>query len=315
MPAIFDTPLGRHHRIIGAWVAAKGDDQQARTRHETRTLIEGAFHQAVMDILKPVEVADYRAGVLIGDNDLPSALALVCDSIGQPDMGWIEKSNVLANTLNGPVAPLSYQATAYQAIVDTIQCTLPAFSFEDLFEEYATYYWEGETTDDGARAFLVDMHGADPADMGDYTLPSQMYEKRPAWMLRENATAMKRLPKGLRECIKRLRVAHDAVKALDVAGNPWSGRAEYEIINAYFPEMEDRSHLPPMTVVPFDHFGREIDAIAQIGMEYGFMDVVGLCPLTDAATIDAWLASLRTGVEYLLRLQELINLDPKDMYG
>lgn len=295
---------------------SQGIEQKPLTRHEARTLIEQTFDRAVMDILKPVEIADYRAAVMIGDDSLPPALALICDSVGQPDLCWIEKSNVLANTINGPVAPVSYQATAYRAIVETICCALPAFTFEDMFEEYSGYFWDGCGTDEEARNFLVDMHGADPADMGDYTLPSQLTGKRPAWMLAENAVAMKRLPKGLRECLKRLRAAHDAVDALPDTGNAWRARSVgYETIEGYFPAMEERSHLPPMTVVPFEHFGREIDAVAQMGMELGFMDVVGLCPLTDAATVDAWLASLRTGVDYLLRLQELINLEPKDMYG
>lgn len=46
---------------------------------------------------------------------------------------------------------------------------------------------------------------------------------------------------------------------------------------------------------------------------YGFMDVAGLCPITDAASIDAWFASFKLGVDFLLRAQELIDLNPKDM--
>ena len=61
---------------------------------------------------------------------------------------------------------------------------------------------------------------------------------------------------------------------------------------------------------PFDHFARELDDVGRNGMEMGFMEVAGLCPLPDANHIDDWFASLRLGAEFLLAAQELIQLDP-----
>ena len=71
--------------------------------------------------------------------------------------------------------------------------------------------------------------------------------------------------------------------------------------------------MPPLTLVPFEHFARELDDVARHGMEMGFMDVAGLCPLPDAENIDDWFASLRLGARFLLAAQDLIQLDPAQL--
>jgi hypothetical protein len=65
-----------------------------------------------------------------------------------------------------------------------------------------------------------------------------------------------------------------------------------------------------MTLVPFEHFARELDDVGRHGMELGFMDIAGLCPLPEVDSIDAWLASLRLGADFLLAAQSLIQFDP-----
>ena len=57
-------------------------------------------------------------------------------------------------------------------------------------------------------------------------------------------------------------------------------------------------------------FARELDDVARHGMEMGFMDFCGLCPLPEVSRIDAWFASLRLGVQFLLAAQDLVRLDP-----
>jgi hypothetical protein len=311
VPTLFDTPLAPHHRALGRWVAARDTDAQRFTRDEARKHIERVFNDAVMDILKPLEIAGYRVAALLGDNERPPALAVICDSIGQLDLKWIEKSNVLRNTALEQVAPVAWQATAYKELSDRLGIALPVFGYGDLFDEVSLWFWEGATDDEAAKRFLVDMHGADPEDLGDYTLPSEMNARRPDWMLPEKAVALKHLPKGLAAKIRAFRRAFDVLKNTQTDGSAW--RFDFDEIREYLPHLEDAATLPPMTIVPFDEFAREIDEVCRTGMEYGFMDVAGLCPITDAASIDAWFASFKLGVDFLLRAQELIDLNPKDM--
>ena len=68
--------------------------------------------------------------------------------------------------------------------------------------------------------------------------------------------------------------------------------------------------MPPLTLVPVEQFAREVDDVARHGMEYGFMDIAGLCPLPDATRVTDWFASLEAGARFLLAAQELIQLDP-----
>lgn len=311
VPVLFDAPLAPHHRIIGRWVAGREKVARRFARDDARRHIEKVFNDAVLDILKPFKLADFRVAALTGDDSHPPAIALICDSIGQLDLGWIEKSNVLRTTMFEPVAPVTWQATAYAEIVDKLGIALPVFGYSDLFEEVSLYFWEGSTDDENAKRFLIDMHGADPDDLEDYTLPSTMNARRPDWMLPEKAAALKHLPKGLAAKIREVRRAFEALKNSPVEASAW--RFDFDEIREYLPHLEDAATLPPLTIVPFDVFAREIDEVCRTGMEYGFMDVAGLCPLTDAATIDAWLASLKLGVDFLLRVQELIDLNPKDM--
>ena len=62
--------------------------------------------------------------------------------------------------------------------------------------------------------------------------------------------------------------------------------------------------------MPFEQFARELDDIARNGMEMGFMDIAGLCPLAAADRVDDWFTSLRFGAQLLAAAQDLIRLDP-----
>ena len=265
------------------------------------------FDAAVRAILSPFALVDLQVVALVGEDALPPALAVICDSIGQLDLGWIEKSNLLQDTVFGNVAPVGWRAAAYRAIESTLGTALPIFGYADLFEEVSAYYWDGATDDDGARATLIDYFGHDPDDVSAMTLPSEMNARRPDWMTAK-AAPMKDMPPALRHALARLRDTHAALKAVGTDGNAW--RVERGNLSDYIPKFEDCSHLAPITIVPFDQFAQEIDDVARFGMEQGFDDIAGLCPLTDAGKVDAWFASLRIGTEFLLATQDLINLDP-----
>lgn len=307
VPAIFDATLAPHHKLVGRWVAERETEPKRYTRQGARERIEKVFGAAVLDIMTPVEMVDLNVIALVGDGDLPPALAVVCNSIGEIDLGWITKANVLANTLAGHVAPVGWRAAAYKAIGETLNAALPVFGFDDLMEEFAAYNWDGETDDEGARATIIAYHGDSAFEENDFTLPSQMYARRPDWMTAQPAP-LRDMPADLRNSLRRLRDTHAALKAIDRNSNAWA--ADYEHVFDYIPGMQDCGTLPPLTIVPFDHFAREIDDVARFGMEQGFYDVAGLCPLADAAAIDTWFASLKVGVEFLLAAQHLISLDP-----
>lgn len=307
VPTIFDAPLAPHHKLIGRWVAERDTSSGLYTRHEARQRIETVFGDAVLGILKRFHFADLRVIALVGEKDMPPALAVVCDSVGQINLGWIEKSNVLANTLIGHVAPVGWRAAAYRALCETLCAALPVFGFEDLMEELSAYYWDGATDDVGARASLVDYHGEEALEEYEYTLPSQMNARRPDWMTAKPAP-LKHMPANLRHAIKRVRDTHAALKAAPSAANAW--RYDRDERDAYIPGLEDCSHLPPLTLVPFDEFGRELDDVGRFGMEQGFDDIAGLCPLGDVDAVEAWFASLRLGADFLLAAQHLIDLDP-----
>ena len=294
--------------MLGAWAARQEDGDALYDRAEARRRIEQQFNDAVLAILRPVELADLRAVVLHGYDDNPPAIALICGSIGQIDMGWIEKDNVLSNTLFGTVAPLSWRATAYRELAVSLPTVLPIFGFDELLDELSLYYWDGEITDEGARHALTTYFGHAEEDIDETTLPSAIIARRPDWMLEANATGLRNLPKPLATRIAALRAAVAALK-LDAPGrSAWL--FDWYKVCEYLHPYEDASGLPSLTLVPFDHFARELDDVGRAGMENGFMDVAGLCLLTDAERIDAWFTSLKRGVDVLVAAQALIDFDP-----
>lgn len=307
VPAAFDVPLAPHHRMIGSWVAQREGSERRLTRPEARALIERRFNREVLAILQPVELADLRVAALHGDGYRPPAIAVICDSIGQIDLGWIEKSNVLSNTLFGSVAPVRWRATAYKTLEETLPGILPVFGYDRLVDELSAYYWDGEIDDAAARQALIDYHGHSEEDVELMTLPSGVNARRPDYMLASNTTALRNLPAALRDRIRAVRDAHKELERIAPEGSAWF--FDWHRICEYLP-VEDNSTLPPMTLVPFEHFAQELDDVARWGMESGFMDVAGLCELTDADKIDAWFASLKLGVDLLLAAQALIDFDP-----
>lgn len=298
IPAIFDAPLARHHKLIGRWVAAREKTSRAYTRAEARLHIERAFNAAVLEILHPVDIADFRIAVLHSEEDGTPAIAMICQGLGQLDLGWIETGD----------APVPWRAAAYKALEQTLGRALPVFGYRDLFEEISMYYWDGEIDDESARQNLITYHGVDPDELDEHILPSTMDARRPDWMIEANAAAPAQLPARLRKNLARLRATHDALARLPPERDAW--HFDLQTVFDYIPEFEERSSLPPLTLVPFEHFVRELDDVARSGMEMGFMDVAGLCPLPDADIIDDWFASLRLGARFLLAAQDLIQLDP-----
>jgi len=305
VPAIFDAPLAPHHKLIGRWVAAREEEQSLYTRDDARRHIERVFAAAVEAVLAPFDLVDLRVVMLVGADDLPPALALVCNSIGQIDLGWIEKSNILAHTLVGPVAPVGWRAAAYRDLERTLGIALPFFGYADMIEELAAYHWDGSTDDAGAREAMAFNYGDEEID--DTMLPSAVDARRPDWMTAK-PTPWKHMPGELRRALKRLRDAHAALKAAGRDGSAWW--ADREATYGYQIANEDGSHLPPLTLVPFEFFAREIDDVGRFGMEQGFHDVIGLCPLAATGDVDAWFASLRLGADFLLAAKALIDLYP-----
>lgn len=298
IPAIFDEPLAAHHRLIGRWVASRETAAQAYTRPQARQRIERVFNTAVLEILGPIELAIFRVVVLGGDEGNPPAIAVICDSMGQLDLGWIETSD----------APIPWRAAAYKALDEYLGTALPIFGYQDLFDEYSMYYWEGATDDEAARQCLIDYQGADLDNLEDYALPSTMNARRPEWMIAANAAPSTELPSGLCEALGKLKNTYKALRNLRLGGNAW--HFETDAIYEYIPYFEECSTLPPLTLVPVEQFAREVDDVGRHGMEYGFMDIAGLCPLRDPKRIEDWFASLRLGAQFLLAAQNLIQLDP-----
>ena len=298
IPAIFDAPLARHHKLIGRWVAAREKASRAYTRSEARLHIERVFNAAVLEIISPIDIADFRIAVLHSEDDGTPAIAVICQSLGQIDLGWIETGD----------APVSWRAAAYRALEWSLGRVLPVFGYRDLFHEISMYYRDGDIDDESARQSLTEYHGADPDELDEHVLPSTMDARRPEWMIEANAAAPVQLPAGLRQKLAKLRATHKALAHLQPEHDAW--HFDLQTVYDYIPEFEEYSSLPPLTLVPFEHFARELDDVARHGMEMGFMDVAGLCPLPDAENIDDWFASLRLGARFLLAAQDLIQLDP-----
>ncbi|MDE8652156.1 hypothetical protein [Novosphingobium album (ex Liu et al. 2023)] len=313
IPALFDSPLARHHKLIGHWVAAREPSAGMFTRVAARRHIERTFQTAVLEILEPIHFVDLRItvlrgageneGALDGDGDRSPALIMTCETMGQLDLGWIETSE----------APMGWRAAAYRALGHCLPGILPIFGYDDLFEHIAMSWWDGEIDDEAAREALIHYHGADAEGLDEMMLPSAMEARRPAWMIAANVAPPNKLPAGLREKLHHLREAHAALEELADQDHAW--RFDTETLYEYVPGFEECSSLPPLTLVPAEQFAPEIDDIGQYGMEMGFMDVVGLCPLADRSRIDAWFNSLATGVRFLLAAQDLIRFDPTPLRG
>lgn len=298
IPTIFDRPLAPHHKLIGRWAASRESPGKRYTRVAARRHIERVFNDAVLEILRPIELTDLRVAVLHSEEDGPPAIAIICESMGQLDLGWVETSD----------APIPWRAAAYTALEQTLGRALPIFGYQDLFDEIAIYYWDGETDDEAARQSLIDYHGADAEELDATTLPSEMNARRPEWMIASNAAPPSQLPAGLRNKLDRLHAAHKAMGKLPPERDAW--HIDFETAQEYLPGIEECSSLPPLTLVPFDQFARELDDVARSGMEMGFMDVAGVCPLTDADRIADWFASLQLGARLLLAAQDLLQTDP-----
>lgn len=300
VPALFDDPLAAHHKLIGRWVAARTDVRRIFTRVAAREHIERVFAAAVTEVLRPIDFVELRTVALRGPDSKPPAILLVCDSIGQLDLGWIETSE----------APVPWRAAAYQALERMLGTALPIFGYQDLFEQISHYYWDGETDDAAARQALIDYQGADPDEVDGMGLPSEMEARRPDWMIAAQAAPPKQLPHDLRQALLAFRRAHRALVQTR-AGNAWF--FDTGTLYDYVPGLEECSSLPPLTLVPVEQFAAEVDDLGRQGMELGFMDAVGLCPLPDASVIDDWFVSLRLGVRFLAAAQALIRLDPTNL--
>lgn len=303
IPTIFDQPLASHHKLIGRWVAAREETGGAFTRAAARRHIEQVFDVAVMEILSGVEAVDLRVAVLGSEEEATPAIAIICETLGQLDLGWIETSE----------APTSWRAAAYRALEQKLGLLLPIFGYDDLFEQIAMYYWDGQTEDGPARESLIYHYGVDAEELDELTLPSEMNARRPDWMIAANAAPRRRLPAALRCKLDALDRAHQALAQIDPERSAWT--FDYEIVCDYIPGIEECSSLPPLTLVPFEHFARELDEVARHGMEMGFMDIAGLCPLSDASQIDDWFTSLRLGAQFLACVQDLIQFDPAKSGG
>lgn len=295
---MFDQPLSDHHKMVGRWIASTEQATGHLTRPEARRHIERVFKGDVLEILRSVTIAELRVVVLNGENCDAPAIAIVCDSIGQLDLGWIEDSDL----------PIPWRAAAYRALEETLGTALPVFSYQDLFDEISMYYWDGETEDDAARQSLIAFHGADASEIEAQILPSAMNAKRPDWMFAAKAEETSQLPAALRHALSQLRDAHKTLTNQPDEHHAW--RLEMDVLYEYVPGIEECSPLPPLTLVPVEQFAVEVDDIGRHGMEYGFMDVTGLCPLPQADALDAWFASLVVGARFLRAAQNVLELYP-----
>ena len=300
IPVMFDRPLAAHHKLVGSWVASKEQETVHRTRPEARRHIERVFQTEVLESLRSCTIADLRVVVLNGESCGAPAVAIVCDSVGQLDLGWIEDSK----------RPIPWRAAAYRVLERTLGSALPIFCYDDLFDNISMYYWDGETEDAAAHEALVALHGADDSEIAAQTMPSEMNARRPEWMLAARAAPTSKLPTALRRALRELRDAHAALTNLPDEHHAW--RLEMDVLYEYVPGIEECSPLPPLTLVPVEQFAVEVDDVGRHGMEYGFMDVTGLCPMTHSTAIDVWHASLAAGARLLRAAKHLIELYPPE---
>jgi len=305
VPFGFDEPLAPHHRMIGRWLAIRECADQPLTRMETRRFITDGFDRAVQVALSAINLADLRVIVLRGQEGLPPAIAIICDSIGETELGWIVKTNVLSHTINGNVAPVGWRAAAYEALTTRLGFALPIFGYEDFVEELSMYYWDGATDDETARQHIADYNGY--SDDVEIILPSQIAALRPDYMLAK-PSPQKDMPPELRKRLKRLDEAYKALKAFDEKANAW--RFDHDQVIEYLPHYMDAGTLPPLTFLPFDIFGQHLDEIGRIAMETSFYDIVGLTLIEDASQVEHWHQSLRLGAEFFAAVQDLIDCDP-----
>lgn len=278
---------------------------QPVTRMEARRFITEGFDRAVQAALGAINLTDLRVIVLRGQEGLPPAIATICDSIGEIDLGWIVKTNVLSHTLSGSLAPVGWRAAAYEALTTRLGFALPIFGYEDFVEELSMYYWDGATDDETARRHIADYNGY--TDDADIILPSQIAALRPDYMLAK-PSLQKDMPPALRQRLKRLDRAHKALKSIGDDESAW--RCDHDQVFDYLPHYQDAGTLPPLTFLPFDVFGQHLDEIGRIGMENGFLDIVGLTLIEDASQVERWHQSLRLGAEFFVAVQDLITCDP-----
>lgn len=307
VPPEFDAPLGAHHKAIGRWLAERDGSAQLLTRGEARRHIETEFDKAVRAELGKVTLADLRVVALTGEDHGPPAVAIICDTIGEVDLGWITKAeNVLSNTIiTGPIAPAGWRAAAYRALDELLGYALPVFGFEQFMDEVSMWMWDGATNDTDAIRILRDYAGYD--DIEDMTMPSHLRARRPDYMTRKPAP-LKDMPPALRERLRRLRETCKALNAVADTTNAW--RHDREALTNYLPHYEDGSCTLPLTLVPFDQFGEQLDEIANHAMETSFYDIVGLTTIEEPGQLGAWFESLRLGADFLGAAQDLIDSNP-----
>lgn len=307
VPAAFDAPLGAHHKAIGRWLAERDGSAERITQREARRYIETEFDKAVRAEFSKVQLADLRVVALTGEDHGPPAIAIICDSIGEIELGWITKAdNVLSNTLiTGPIAPVGWRAAAYRVLDELLGYALPVFGFDQFMDEISMWMWNSATDDAGAIRFLRDYAGYD--DIEDMTLPSHLRARRPDYMTRTPAP-LKAMPPPMRQRLRRLRETCKALGAVADARNAW--RHDREAPSYYLPHYEDGSYMPPLTLVPFDQFGEQLDEIANHAMETSFYDIIGLTTIEEPGQLDAWFESLRLGADFLGAAQDLIDSNP-----
>lgn len=301
VPAVFDVPLAPHHKLIGRWLVSREVDMHRYTRPGARRYIERAFETAVLDVLDPIAFVDLRVAVLRSEQSGAPAIAIICEGMGQIDLGWIEAGT----------APVPWRAAVYAALERSLGRVLPIFGYHDLFEEISMYYWDGATEDDAAREHLIAWHGATGDDLDAMPLPSQMNARRPDWMIGAHGAVASELPSVLQSRLEALQDARDALDRLACEEDAW--RFDFELACEFLPGIEECASLPPLTLVPFDQFDRELDEVARNGMEMGFMDIAGICPLPDVGRIDDWFASLHLGARFLVAAQDLLQFDPSSL--
>ncbi|MBC2668742.1 hypothetical protein ACFOON_15260 [Novosphingobium piscinae] len=305
VPSGFDAPLGVHHKAIGRWLAERDGSAERITRGEARRYIETEFDKAVRAELSKVQLADLRVVALTGEDHGPPAIALICDNVGEIELGWITKANVLANALDGVVAPVGWRAAAYRALEQLLGYALPVFGFEEFMDEMSMWMWDGATDDADAIRFMGEFHGLD--DIEEMTLPSHLRARRPDYMTRKPAP-LKDMPPSLRDRLRRLRETCKALNAVADTTSAW--RHDREALSYYLPHYEDGSCTLPLTLVPFDQFGQQLDEIADHAMQTNFYDIVGLTTIEEPARLDAWFESLRLGAEFIAAAQDLIDHNP-----
>lgn len=310
VPVGFYNALSPAQRRIG--LCLPSDDLPPLTQLQASSWIDKQFDALIQPLLAPVRFLGYdisvRATACNFDNKdaAPKAACIIStNGVGFLDFRWIAD----------PDAPVSWARIAYKAIRDHLPLVAPCHTYDDFMEAMACYHWGGELDDEKAKEeiqlYWNDNGEGEEIDFDDHLLPSQLEARRPDWMIIDKDHPLperKALPPLLRQALINIkRTARTVRRSIHSEKSAW--HFDHEEACQYVPEIDEAAHYPPLLLIPEEPFIAEADDLYRLGWEVGFMDVTGVMEITDKPDFDVFLASFKAGIDLLLAIQTLLDLD------